>query len=154
MAARVLAREALAEHGELRIYQLEDGASLLIEVLREADGRAWQLRLPVAERAGLVRLLRETARRLRAEAPLDFDADGCALLTEILLGPDDGLAALVLAQGEERALALWRRERLREGWSWTIDLVLVPLAHGLPLTASIEEVLARLDPRALVGAPR
>ena len=47
------------------------------------------------------------------------------------------LAALVLAQGEERALALWRRERLREGWSWTIDLVLVPLAHGLPLTACI-----------------
>ena len=39
MAARVLAREALAEHGELRIYQLEDGASLLIEVLREAMRR-------------------------------------------------------------------------------------------------------------------
>ena len=153
MAARVLARETLAAHGELRAYLLEDGATLLVEVLREADGRAWQLRLPLAERAGITRLLRATAHRLRVEESPVPGPDGSALLGEIPLGTRDGLVAVVLAEGEERALALWRRERLRDGWSWTIAQALVPLALGLQLATGVESVLAGLDLR-VPGDPR
>ena len=49
------------------------------------------------------------------------------------LGPKDQLAAVVLEDGQDRAFALWRQEELRSGWSWTIDVVVVPLdlAEGL-----------------------
>jgi hypothetical protein len=52
---------------------------------------------------------------------------------------------MVLAEGEERALALWRRERLRSGWNWTIDVALLPLAFGRELFALTRRAFAALD---------
>lgn len=142
MAAAVLARETLADHGELRAYRLVDRPEVLLEVLREADGRAWQLRVAVAERAAVARLLRAAAPALAEPAQLAFDAEGAAILAEVPLGPDQELAAVALAQDEERAFALWRRERLRDGWSWTIELVLVPFDLGPRLCAFVDGALA------------
>jgi hypothetical protein len=139
MAAGVLAREGLPKHGELRAYRLTDRPELLLEVLREADGRAWQLRVPVGGREALTRLVREAGPALRTPERLAFDAEGMALLGEVALGPDDGLAAV------ERAFALWRRERLRTGWSWTIDLVLVPMEHGPHLCSFVQGALAAAE---------
>jgi len=149
MAAGVLAREGLPEHGELRAYRLTDRPELLLEVLREADGRAWQLRVPVGGREALTRLVREAGPALRTPERLAFDAEGMALLGEVALGPDDGLAAVALAQGPERAFALWRRERLRTGWSWTIDLVLVPIEHGPHLCSFVQGALAAAEPPSM-----
>lgn len=145
MAAGVLARETLEDHGELRAYRLVDRAELLIEVFREADGRAWQLRLPVEQRAEVSRLLRAAGKGLQASASLEFDAEGTAILEEIPLSATDGLAAVALAEGAERAFALWRRERLRSGWSWTIDLVLVPFELGQRLCGFVQEAMASAE---------
>jgi hypothetical protein len=145
MQAGVLARGQLAEHGEMRAYLLADRGELVLEVLREADGRAWQLRLPVREQAAVARLVRQVTPALAAPRTFAFDEHGAALLGQVPIGPNDQLAAVVLAQDDERAFALWRRERLRAGWSWTIDVTLVPLAFAPELCAFVQEVLAGLD---------
>lgn len=145
MVARVLAREPLPDHGELRAYRLEERDEILLEVLREADGRAWQLRVPVAERGTLRRLAREAARTLRAPDGPVFDGRGTALLGSVRLGAKDELAALAMREGEEQALALWRRECLRTGWSWTIDLVLVPMPLGPTLCGFVQDAVGALD---------
>jgi hypothetical protein len=153
MAARVLARETLPDHGELRAYRLEGRAELLLEVFREADGRAWQLRLPLPERAAVARLLRQAVPSLADPDQLAFDASGTAMLGGTALGLDAELAVVVLAQGEDRAFALWRRERLRTGWSWTIDLVLVPMALGQRLCRFVQEALAADAEEGAAAAP-
>lgn len=142
MGAGVLARETLVDHGELRAYLLEERAELLIEVLRDVDGRAWQLRLPLDRRTTVAGLLRTTAPSLAAAKGLTFDADGTVILGEVPLGSEDGLTAVALAEGDERAFALWRRERLRSGWSWTIDLVLVPIEFGQQLCRFVQSTLS------------
>lgn len=141
MTASVLAREALEDHGELRAYNLVDRPEVMLEVLREADGRAWQLRVPVEERHAVARLLHQATPALATPDQLEFDTDGTALLGEVPLGPDHGLAAIALEQGSERAFALWRRERLRGGWSWTIDVVLVPMDLGPHLCTFVQGAL-------------
>lgn len=144
MAARVLMRETIGDHGEFRAYRLAEREEILLEVLREADGRAWQLRLPVEAQPMVIRLIDETLPRLGAPKLLAFDADGTAMLGQAPLGPGDQLAAVVLAEGDERVVALWRRERLRSGWSWTIDVALVPLEHGKQLYGLVREAFAAL----------
>jgi hypothetical protein len=145
MQAGVLARGQLAEHGEMRAWHLVDRGELVLEVLREADGRAWQLRLPVREHAAVARLVRQVMPALAAPRTLAFDEHGAALLGQAPIGPNDQIAAVVLAQDEERAFALWRRERLRGGWSWTIDVTLVPLAFATELCAFVQGALSTLD---------
>jgi hypothetical protein len=144
MQAGVLARGELAEHGEMRAYHLADRGELVLEVLREADGRAWQLRLPVREQAAVARLVRQVRPALAAPRTFAFDEHGAALLGQTPIGPNDQVAAIVLAQDEERAFALWRRERLRDGWSWTIDVTLVPLALAPEFCAFAQEALTTL----------
>lgn len=135
MAEGLLAREALADHGEFRAYLHPDRGELVFEVFREADGRACLLRLPAAEAASLVRLMQSSAGALDPSAALAFDTDGAAVVGQVTIGPADRLAAVVLAEGEERAFAVWRRELLRCGWSWTIDVVVVPIELAQELCA-------------------
>ncbi|MEK0082667.1 hypothetical protein [Benzoatithermus flavus] len=145
MAPRVLVRATVGDHGEFRAYRLVERDELLLEVLREADGRAWQLRVPIAERAFVIRLIDEIEPRLANPKLLAFDADGTAMLGQAPLGPHDQLAAVVLAEGDERVLALWRRERLRSGWSWTIDVAIVPFDLGHELCSLVRQSFATLD---------
>jgi hypothetical protein len=145
MAPGVLARETIGDHGELRAYHLVERDEILLEVLREEDGRAWQLRVPVRERAAVTRLIDQVEPRLAAPKLLTFDADGAAFLGQASIGPDDRVEAVVLAEGDERALALWRRERLRSGWSWTIDIALVPFELGPRLCSFVRHAFAAMD---------
>jgi hypothetical protein len=154
MIPGVLARETVDDHGELRAYHLADRADILLEVFREEDGRAWQLRLPVRERAAVAQLIRQVQPSLAAPAPLAFDADGAALLGQAPMGPDDEITAVALAEGEDRAFALWRRERLRAGWSWTVDVALVPLDLAPQLCGFVLQALNALDTPDRNHAPR
>ena len=86
-------------------------------------------------------------------ASLAFDEQGCAELARGLLADGDELAAVMLRQEGERAFAVWRRELTRQGWSWTLDLVLVPEVLAAPLCTRMLAGLDRLDqPRRWPGA--
>src|SRR4051812_5098640 len=126
--------EQLGELGELRVYYRpgppEDVA---FEVLRETDGRAWTLRVPWQARAVVRHLLADALRIFGEGASLAFDEQGCAELARGLVADGDELAAVMLRQEGERAFAVWRRELTRQGWSWTLDLVLGPGGLAAPL---------------------
>ena len=51
---------------------------------------------------------------------------------------------MLIAQGDERAFALWRREQLHSGWSWTIDVVVVPLELARRVCGLVQQVVDRL----------
>ena len=57
-------------------------------------------------------------------------AADAGVLLQVEIGPKDQLAAVLLEDGKDRAFALWRQEELRSGWSWTIDVVVVPIESG------------------------
>lgn len=141
--AGIVAREMLQGHGELRAYDLADRSELLLEVLREADGRAWQLRLPLEHGAVVINLLAGATPLLGSTDAIAFGADGTALLGDAPLDAGTRLAAVALLEGEERAFALWRRERTQSGWSWTIDLALVPMEFAVQLCTFVRGALAR-----------
>jgi hypothetical protein len=152
MTAGVLAREMLPDHGELRAYRLVDRPELLLEVLREADGRAWQLRLPLEHGPVVTNLLAGATPALRSPERIAFDDDGTAVLGEVPLDAGTRLAAVALVEGEEQVFALWRRERTRAGWSWTVDLALVPIELGPQLCAFARGALAQTGtPLSLLG---
>src|SRR3954451_3897551 len=115
--------------GELRAYHRPGPPEhVAFEVLREADGRAWTLRVPWQARAVVRHLLADALRILGEGASLAFDEQGCAELACGLLADGDELAAVMLRQEGERAFAVWRREQTRQGWIWTLALVLVKAA--------------------------
>lgn len=131
MAEGLLARQPIADYGEFRAYHRRERQELVFEAFREGDGRAWLLRVPVEARDAMAGLLREVGPMFGDRRQLPTDHAG--VLRRVTLGPRDQLAAVVLEDGAERAFALWRQEELRSGWSWTIDVVVVPLdlAKGL-----------------------
>jgi hypothetical protein len=138
-------QERLGELGELRAYRRPGPPEhVAFEVLRESDGRAWTLRVPWEGRQALRRLLAAAGDRLGPDAPPpDFGEDGCAELAAEEAAAGVQLVAVLLRQDEERAFAVWRREPTRQGgWSWTLDVVVVP---G-PLARTLcERMLADLD---------
>ena len=146
--------EQLGELGELRAYHRPGPPEhVAFEVLREADGRAWTLRVPWQARAVVRHLLADALRIFGEGASLAFDEQGCAELARGLLADGDELAAVMLRQEGERAFAVWRRELTRQGWSWTLDLVLVPEVLATPLCTRMLAGLDRLDqPRRWPGA--
>jgi hypothetical protein len=140
MAQGLLTREPIAEFGELRAYLRAERQEIAFEAFREADGRAWLLRVPLAARAALVALLRDIG------AILAEVADGTpdpGILHQVAIGPKDQLTALLLVEGRERAFALWRREQLRDGWSWTVDVVVVPVELARRLCAVVADAVER-----------
>ena len=126
MAEGLLAREPIANYGEFRAYHRRERRELAFEAFREGDGRAWLLRVPVEARHTMAGLLRDVGPMVGDGRRLATDTTG--VLRRVTLGPRDQLAAVVLEDGPDRAFALWRQEELRSGWSWTIDVVVVPLA--------------------------
>jgi hypothetical protein len=141
MAEGLLAREPIAHYGEFRAYLRRERQELVFEAFRKDDGRAWLLRVPVEAKSAMAGLLREVM-------PMVGDSrratvGDSAVLRQVPLGPKDQLAAVVLADGEERAFALWRQEELRSGWSWTIDVVVVPLHQARGLCDLAMQVLDR-----------
>src|SRR3954468_15362316 len=146
--------EQLGEPGELRVYHRPGPPEhVAFEVLRETDGRAWTLRVPWQARAVVRHLLADALRIFGEGASLAFDEEGCAELARGLLADGDELAAVMLRQEGERAFAVWRRELTRQGWSWTLDLVLVPEGLAGPLCPRMLVRLHRRDqPRRWPGA--
>ena len=142
MAHDLVARETLAEFGEFRAYWRSERQELAFEAFREADGRAWLLRVPLEARAALRAMLRDLAPMLDHRTTADP-----GILRQVALGPKDELAAVLLEEGDARAFALWRRERLRSGWSWTVDVVVVPLDLARWLCGRVAQVVDR------AGAP-
>ena len=143
--ASVIACERLADHGELRVFLREGPPEhLAFEIFQEADGRAWTLRVPIADRVRLTRVVRAAAQRLARPEPLAVAADGTSVLAQEMLSIGDELVALVLVQEGRHAFALWRRERVRDGWAWTLDAVFAPYELAGAVCAEIEAVLARL----------
>jgi hypothetical protein len=145
MVDGLLTREPVAGYGELRAYRHLDRGELVFEAFREEDGRAWLLRLPLRERSAAAFLARHVAPMLTNPAAFAIDDGGAAVIHQVALGPDAQLAAVMLEGGEERAFTLWRQERLRAGWSWTIDVVLVPWPLAGRLCALVLETIGRLD---------
>ena len=144
MAEGLLSREPVADYGELRAYLRRERGEMVFEAFREADGRAWLLRLPLGERGAVARLVRAVAPLVAGtgrELP-PVDAGGAGVIDQVTIGPSDQLAAVVL---EERAFALWRQEQLRSGWSWTIDVVVVPLELAKRLCALVLQVIDRVN---------
>lgn len=137
LAHNLLLRETLAEFGELRAYARPERQELMFEAFRESDGRAWLLRVPLDAAQGLGNLLRE------AILLLGDGRAGPGLLRQVTLGPKDALAALVLEEGAERAFALWRREQLRAGWDWTIDVLVVPIGLARAVCALMQQAIER-----------
>ena len=144
--ARVVA-ERIGDFGELRLYRrVGPPEHLAIEVLRDADGRAWTLRTPWVARPILRYVLADSVRRLAASGRSTDDRGGMAQLGRALLAPGDELLTLFLEQDGERAFAVWRRELLRCGeWGWTIDLVVVPDKLAAVLCQRILSTLDRLE---------
>jgi hypothetical protein len=145
MIPRVIALDQLADHAELRSF-LREGppAHLAFEVLQEADGRAWTLRVPLDRRSALVSLVRTARRAFARGDPFSFDAQGfCMLGRETIIKGDD-IAALILEQEGQKVFALWRLELLRDGWSWTLDVLFVPLALAETLLERIDEALGKV----------
>ena len=50
-------------------------------------------------------------------------------------------------KGRERAFALWRQEQLRAGWSWTIDVLVVPIELAAKLCGLMRQVVERTGAR-------
>ena len=149
MDAGLILREQLGAFGEFRAYRHgAAGAELAFEILREADGRACMLRLPMAERTNAARLLRKLLPALASGATIEVDPQGTAELDQVALGPSDQLVAMLMVENDAQALALWRREHLREGWSWTIDFVAAPIGHA---AAVCERMLGVLEQPAPTG---
>jgi hypothetical protein len=139
--------ERLCDHGELRIYRRPGPPEhIAFEILREADGRAWTLRVPWEARSPFRDLLGE-AREHLADDTADFDARGCAELAKADLGGGEELVAVLLEQGGERAFAIWRREMARLGWNWTLDVVVVPTGLAGAACGLMLGGLDRLDDR-------
>ena len=128
--ARVVAVEPLENYGELRCF-LRDGPPphFACEVLREADGRAWTLRVPTARLDAFRALLRQAQRRMYDTAPAEFDAEGMIWLGRERLTEEEELAALFLQQEADIMFAIWKREHLPAGWSWTLEAMFVPVTH-------------------------
>ena len=125
-AAAAVICERLGDHGELRTYRRPGPPEhVAFEILREADGRAWTLRVPWEARSPFRDLLGEARERL-TDGDLDFDEQGCAELAKADLRAGEELVAVLLEQGAERAFAVWRRELARHGWNWTLDVDVVP----------------------------
>ena len=134
--------ERLDDHGELRTYRRPGPPEhIAFEILREADGRAWTLRVPWEARSPFRDLVGEARERLADDDGRDFDEQGCAELAKADLGAGEQLVAVLLEQGDERAFAVWRRELARHGWNWTLDVVVVPA--GLAVAA--RQALTGLD---------
>lgn len=128
MTEAVLSWEKLGDYGELRTFRRSGPPwHLAIEILREVDGRAWTLRVPLDELRALMTVLRSASARLGSPSELVFDEDGTAVLTSDRLRGDRELYALVLQQNDDLIFALWIREHLRAGWSWSLDAVFVPI---------------------------
>jgi hypothetical protein len=144
MVSQVIACERLGEHGELRGF-VRDGPPqhLAFEIFRDADGRAWTLRVPLADHARLERLTTVAAARLARGGAPALAEDGTATLARETLSNGDEVVALVLEQDGERVFALWRREPARDGWSWTLDAVFVPEALAEASCAVIRRALAQ-----------
>jgi hypothetical protein len=146
MAEGLLSREPIADYGELRAYLRREREEMVFEAFREADGRAWLLRLPLGERGAVARLVRAVAPLVSGGRELPrADAGSAGVIDQVTIGPSDQLAAVVLEEGEERAFALWRQEQLRSGWSWTIDVVVVPLELAKRLCALVLQVIDRVN---------
>ena len=144
MLGATVVTERLGELGELRLYRRPGPPEhVAVEILRDADGRAWTLRAPWQSRAILRHLLADSVRRLTSSGHAADDYSDFTRLGRALLAPGDELLSLFLEQDGARAFAIWRRELLHSGeWSWTIDLVVVP--DGLALTLC-QRVLAAMD---------
>ena len=140
MARDLLTREPIAEFGEFRAYLRSERQEMVFEAFRESDGRAWLLRVPLAARAAMAGLLREAAALLADERSSAADP---GILRQVTLGPKDALAAVLLEEGQDRAFALWRREQLRSGWEWTIDVVVVPLELADRVCGLMRQVIER-----------
>ena len=141
MANDLLAREPIADFGEFRAYLRTERQEMVFEAFREADGRAWLLRVPLAARAAIDR---PPARAWRPCWPTSARAAADpGILRQVALGPKDALAAVLLEEGRERAFALWRREQLRAGWEWTIDVVVVPLELAERVCGLMRQVVER-----------
>jgi hypothetical protein len=165
MEQPAVVQERLEGLGELRIYRRPGPPEhAAFEVLRASDGRAWTLRAPWTARETLTTLLTSARDRLDAEEPPVFDNEGCAEIARAALGADDEILVVLLQQGEEKALAVWRRERARSGWSWTLDVVVVPerlggelcrrLLEGLERLAQVKEPAGtRAHPRPILPTP-
>jgi hypothetical protein len=152
MAEGLLARETIANYGEFRAYLRRERQELAFEAFREDDGRAWLLRVPIGARPAIVGLLREIGPILEAGRRPAVDETG--IVRRVALGPADQLAAVLLEDGELSAFALWRQEQLRAGWSWTVDVVVVPLALAGRLCGLALQVLDRVaaaEPEASRG---
>jgi hypothetical protein len=145
VASDLLTREPIADFGEFRAYLRSERQEMVFEAFREADGRAWLLRVPLAARAAIGGLLHELAALLADERPATGDA---GILREVPLGPKDALAAVLLEEGQDRAFALWRREQLRTGWEWTIDVVVVPLELAAKVCGLMRQVVERTAVRS------
>ena len=63
------------------------------------------------------------------------------VLRQVTIGHADQLAAVLIVEGDQRAFALWRREQLRSGWSWTIDVMVVPLELACRLCGLVLQVI-------------
>jgi hypothetical protein len=145
MAGDLLQREPIADFGEFRAYLRSERQEMVFEAFREADGRAWLLRVPLAARAAMTGLLRELTAMLADERSGAADP---GILREVTLGPRDALAAVLLEEGPERAFALWRRELLRSGWEWTIDVIVVPVELAARICGLMRQVVERAGSRA------
>jgi hypothetical protein len=144
MVAKVIGCERLGDHGELRSF-LRDGppVHLAFEIFQDADGRAWTLRVPQAKAVSFQRLVRIAQSKLERPETLQMAADGTCLLGREDLAEGDDITAIILDQGGDQVFALWRRELLRSGWSWTLDAVFVPLPLGRHLCLLIDDALQR-----------
>ena len=145
MAEGLLSREPVADYGEFRAYLRREREEMVFEAFREADGRAWLLRLPLQERGAVARLVRAVTPVIAGGREVPVDAGGAGVIDRVTIGPNDQLAAVVLEDGEERAFALWRQEQLKGGWSWTIDVVVVPLELAKRLCALVLQVIDRAN---------
>ena len=138
--------EPLGALGELRAYRRPGPPDhLAFEILREADGRAWTLRLPWEQRAIVRHLTADTLPRLHEPESFAFNDQGCAEIARAVLSAQDEVATIVLEQAGEHAFAVWRRELSRKGWSWTLDVVVVPLALADLLCKRMVTGLDRLE---------
>lgn len=143
MAEGLLLREPITDYGEFRAYLRREREEMVFEAFREVDGRAWLLRVPMQARGAIAGLLREVGPNLADDATTV--ADGNGILRQVTIGPKDQLAAVVLEDGADRAFALWRQEELRSGWSWTIDVVVVPIELARRFCSLMLQVIDRLN---------
>ena len=125
MANDLLTREPIADFGEFRAYLRSERQEMVFEAFREADGRAWLLRVPLAARAAIDRPACATWRRCWPTSARDrrsrHPAPGG-------VGPQ-GRARRRAARGRPgaRLRPVAARAAARRAGSWTIDVVVVPL---------------------------